>query len=52
MTWRCSTGAELEAREAFVAAAEQWSRKRAPAALIEAAKRADDALNAAYATSF
>jgi uncharacterized protein YecT (DUF1311 family) len=41
-------GAEVEAKEAIVAAIEQWSKKRAPAVSEAEAKRADSALNAAY----
>lgn len=41
-------GAEIEAKEAIVASVEQWSKKRAPAVTEAEAKRADDALNAAY----
>ena len=41
-------GAEIEAKEAAVVAVEQWSKKRAPSVTDAAAKKADDALNAAY----
>ena len=40
--------AEIEAKEAIVAAIERWSKKRAPAVTEAEAKRADTALNAAY----
>jgi uncharacterized protein YecT (DUF1311 family) len=41
-------GAEVETKEAVVAAVEQWSKKRAPSVTEAEAKKADDALNAAY----